>query len=1456
MTTHSGMARRLRLALLAVASVLALVLTPAAGALAAPAAPVPQVTGGTPSGGATGTSATGPANASLPSNQKQVCGQQVKPGYAECAAIVRTDVKGTTGLVRPNAASAATAPAGYGPADLQSAYNLPSATAGAGATVAVVDAYNDPAAEADLAVYRQQYGLPACTTANGCFRKVTQDGGTTKYPAQNNEWDGEISLDLDTVSATCPLCHILLVEANDNSVANLGAAVNEAVALGAKYVSNSYGGSETLSQTQWDKAYFDHPGVAITAASGDLHYGLGYPAASPYVTAVGGTTLTRDAKAARGWDETEWLNSGSGCSSFESKPAWQTDTGCQNRTVADVSADADPNTGVAVYDSIPGVTGTSGWSELGGTSLSAPLIAAVYALAGTPFAGSNPASYPYANPSALNDITTWDTYYQAPSCTPDPAYLCDPGTGYDGPTGLGTPNGTAAFTLPHGDIAGTVTDASTGKPLAGAIVKAGTASATTGPDGTYDIPVPAGSYDISAVDVSGYATGVSKGVQVTAGQSASGNFALTPAPNVTVSGTVTDGGGQGWPLYAKVSADGLPLSTHTDPVTGHYSLSVPQGTILTLKADPVYPGYQPATQSVTVGTTGATQDISAKLDPYSCTAPGYQYGSPVLSEGFDGSSTPSGWSVVTNGDKGDTWRFDNPGGLTNDIGSGNFAIAYDDPQFTAPGPPMANTELVSPVMDLSGQAYPVLQFDTGWNYTGSEKEVELSLDGGQTWSMVWFQASQYFSGPPHMVVPLPQAAGHSDVQVRFHYINDNFEPGVHTFQVLDNVTVSGCDPASGGLVVGKVSDANTGNGVNGATVASADAATESGTTQATPDDTAAGDGLYWLFSTLSGSHPFTATASRYTPKTSSVTVTRGKLTRADFTLDAGQLATAPASVSGTAQVGGSTSGTVTVTNTGTAPATYTFSTQPGGFTLAGQPAAAARPSAVPVQRVRGSFTPKAIAPKAAGGAKATPGAVTPSAASPKAGSPAAGVQPAAAGPAGAQWAPVATYPTAISGANVATDPVTGKVYSVGGETDEPAIVSSGYVLDPATGLWTALPAAPHTRSDGVAAFIGGKVYVTSGVNEQLLGVPSTDIYDPATGRWSIGAAIPEPYYGAGSAVLGGKMYVVGGCDPGYNICNYNNVQVYNPAANAWTTAAPYPASVGFLSCGAIGGKLYCAGGVSDVSGTTTAAYSYNPATNSWSPIASLPIDLWASASSSADGQLLLSGGVTANETVVTNQGFAYDPSANAWTALPNAPLATYHASAACGFYQIGGTYAPSNLVGSAVPNVYQLPGYGDCGGDPWVTASPASANLQPGQSVQVKVSLDASSPAITQPGTYSAALRIDTDTPYPATTVPVTLTASAPRTWGEITGTVTGTSCAGATAPVPDATVQVTGAHGSWLLTTDANGQFALWLDTKNNPLTEIVSGSGWKSQAAAVSARAGATTTHNFTLSPSISCA
>lgn len=338
-----------------------------------------------------------------------------------------------------------TSPSGYGPADLRAAYQLASAATsdGVGQTVAIVDAYDDPNAESDLAVYRSTFGLAPCTTANGCFLKVNQNGVAGSYPStdpstkQPGGWEEEESLDLDMVSAICPNCDILLVEAKSSSLSNLYTAVNTAATTcAAQVVSNSWGTGEYAGETL-DEHNFDHPGVPITFASGDNGSANSYPPASAFVTSVGGTTLTNTSGT---FSETVWLGTGSSCSLFIAQPAWQAALGaavtsvCSMRVDNDVAAVADPNTGVAVYDTFDLDTG---FEVFGGTSAATPIIASVYALAGNG-ASINDGSFSYGHLGFLNDITTGTNGFCG-------TLICDAGPGFDGPTGNGTPIGIGGF---------------------------------------------------------------------------------------------------------------------------------------------------------------------------------------------------------------------------------------------------------------------------------------------------------------------------------------------------------------------------------------------------------------------------------------------------------------------------------------------------------------------------------------------------------------------------------------------------------------------------------------------------------------------------------------------------------------------------------------------------------------------------------------------------------------------------------------------------------------------------------------------------------------------------------------------------------------------------------------------------------------------------------------------------
>jgi hypothetical protein len=390
------------------------------------------------------------------------CATPAHPGFLTCETVQagrREDAGG--------------GPVGYGPSRLQSAYDLPSSRAGMLKTVAVVAPFDDPNVVADLAAYRSYYDLPPCTPSSGCFREYDEGGGAippNSPPPANPTWALQTAEQLDTISAVCPNCRLILVEVNSASMQDVGTGLTNAINLGADVVTIGVSEPESSADITDDTDYFqDTKGVAITAAVGDAGYQeagspLNYPAASQYVTAVGGTTLnyagaggcTKAEAGQRGWCEKVWNDlsdkaipqgTESGCSLFEPQPSWQARVagqGCGSfRTTVDVAADADPRTGVAVYDTY-GTASPWQQSATGGTSVSAAIVAGVYALAALPQSTSYPASYPYLHPQGLNDVTSGTDL--APGQTPcRPSYLCVARTGYDGPSGLGTPSGTLSF---------------------------------------------------------------------------------------------------------------------------------------------------------------------------------------------------------------------------------------------------------------------------------------------------------------------------------------------------------------------------------------------------------------------------------------------------------------------------------------------------------------------------------------------------------------------------------------------------------------------------------------------------------------------------------------------------------------------------------------------------------------------------------------------------------------------------------------------------------------------------------------------------------------------------------------------------------------------------------------------------------------------------------------------------
>lgn len=368
--------------------------------------------------------------------------------------------------VKPGSAEplTTTVPAGYGPADFAAAYSLPAGVGQAG-TIAILDEGAFPTLESTLGTYRSTYGLPACTTANGCFKQVNEHGGaplaagTTTLQKEFDEAVGvETTLDVDMASSACPMCKIIeitvnrdITSTNDVAAEDFGVALNTAAKLGASAASISYqfAPDATLDLGPVARDFF-HPGMAITASSGDGGYEgtpSGWPQNLPTVTSVGGTSLYSTPSTARGYTEVAWAGAGSGCAD-DTPPALGQPTDIStlcggHRTDSDVSADADPNTGAAVYDDYaPFSNEPYGWIVVGGTSESSPFVAGVYARAGNLSQVEGPSTL-YADPaSAFYDVQLGQNYPPNAGCGDA---LCVSGGGWDGPTGLGTPNGLSGF---------------------------------------------------------------------------------------------------------------------------------------------------------------------------------------------------------------------------------------------------------------------------------------------------------------------------------------------------------------------------------------------------------------------------------------------------------------------------------------------------------------------------------------------------------------------------------------------------------------------------------------------------------------------------------------------------------------------------------------------------------------------------------------------------------------------------------------------------------------------------------------------------------------------------------------------------------------------------------------------------------------------------------------------------
>jgi len=1067
--------------------------------------------------------------------------------------------------------------------------------------------------------------------------------------------------------------------------------------------------------------------------------------------------------------------------------------------------------GVNVRSSIPG----NAYASFNGTSMATPHLAGVVALLWA------------ASPALKGDVTATRALLDN-TATDANSSQCG-GTADDNNVfGEGRLDALALLNAaPIGDtgtLAGKVTAVTGGAGVSGATVtvkQTGTPDRvlTTTSTGTFSTVLPAGDYTL-AVAAFGY-VGQTGTATITVNTTTTKDFALAAAPTVNVGGTITDGSGHGWPLYAKVSIEGPGgVSDFTTPTNGRYSFKVPSSSTYSLKVESQYPGYQTVSEPITVGAGNLTKNVAVPVRTDTCTtAPGYKWGSDGVYETFDAQAAPNGWTVVDNKGNGQTWQFSDTksrGNLTG--GGGGFAIVDSDGYGSGGA---QDTSLVSPVVDLTSVTAPVIKFNQDFNWLGGEKaDIDLSLDGGATWATVLSQAADVRGVKE---IAIPQAAGKSAVQVRFHYYLASYEWWWEVDSVLIGSTVN-CEAAGGGLVTGTVKDANTSGFVNGAVVTRDDKPAETTVTVATPEDTGLSDGFYWLYSSESGAHGFTAKAGNYVSSGQSVDVEADWATAADYTLAAGRLSVTPGAVSGNVKLPtGTVTKNITVKNTGGAPVDVEFGEADGGFEILNANGTKTTKTQVlngtgaPLQRLQvpTSFGAKETSSKAPTGT------------------------PAVANPLAAPWADIADYPANVmDNRSVNLD---GKVYSIAGGNGT-ASTGTSYVYDPAALGWTAIAPLPGARNAVTLGVVGGKIIASSGWGAAGPD-PATWSYDPAANAWSAVAANPAPRAAAGQAVVDGKLYAVGGCTTANCTPMSNTVVAYDAAANSWATVANYPKSVAFASCGAIDGKVVCSGGNDGVAATKS-GYVYDPATDAWSPTADAPTDHWASSFAVAGGKLLVVGGVQAG--AITNAGFAYDAAANTWASLPNANLPRYRGAAACGFYKVGGSSGNFN----AAADSEVLPGLEDCGESSadvsWLSIDKTEATLAPGASVVVKATLSAT---VDQPGKYNATVTIKENTPYAVEGVGVTMNVTPPNTWSKLLGTVTGVATSGATAPLPGAIVQVDSWAQSYTFTTDSQGKYAYWLDRRNNPLTLIAAKDGYKPQTRTTKLLNGQPVTENFAL-------
>ncbi|MGY4766948.1 S8 family serine peptidase [Kribbella sp. CWNU-51] len=764
--------------------------------------------------------------------------------------------------------------------------------------------------------------------------------------------------------------------------------------------------------------------------------------------------------------------------------------------------------GVAVGSSIPG----NAFGTANGTSMAAPHVSGTVALIWS------------AAPSLVGDIDgTRELLDQTAIDTDD--LSCGGTVERNNTFGDGRLDAFAAVhAAPVGDtgtLVGRVVS-SAGQPVADATVVAANADherrTTTGDDGTFDVRLSAGSYDLT-VSAYGYHGASADGVEVTKDRQTTRDFSLTQVPMATIRGKATDSSGHGWPLYAALRVAGTPLAPiHTSPVDGTYSVQVPVGSSYDISVDPEYPGYQTITRKVSVQ-GNMTVDVGVPVTATPCTAPGYRTEHQGLGESFDGTAIPAGWTQKTA--IGDGWEFADPGEHSNLTGgSGGFA-SID----SASGQRLEDSRLVSPTADLTSVPEPVIGFRTDVVGSAAAVEVDLSTDDGATWTNVWRRKGTW-RGPQQVQVPVPAAAGHDKVRARFHYSTELAGNG---WLQIDDVVIGAttCAPVAGGLVVGNVRDDRAGNAVVNATVQNLARPADVATAAATPTDPGVDDGFYWMFSPA-GRQRFRSQydAGQYEARTREIVVPANKAVRVDFGLGMAELKVTAKELTGSVRIGDRRTIDLTVKNIGTGRAAYEltpFEDKPD--------VKATRAGFVPEQRYLNTDDggPLPAAPRST--AKA-PGLTI------------------------APWERMADLPAGDMDTLAAYHD--GKLYQIGGVEGLNQSDQRHFVYDLATKSWQGIAKTTDAREKPAGGFVGDKLYVVGGWARG--GAPSAGlmIYDPATDAWSTGPDATIGTAAAASAVLGGKLYIIGGWTSTDAEGGNRAVLVYDPARGSWTRAADYP----------------------------------------------------------------------------------------------------------------------------------------------------------------------------------------------------------------------------------------------------------------------------------------------------------